>query len=146
MFQVVALSVFLLPAVWVITIPVALIFRMPVSLRGMVAGVKTKKINKAFKEVDVHMGCRYAIGYFICLTMYFVMTVCVLVFNIFYPQEYVMGWAFNIILLYLFDLIIFTFMLAGFQMINIIISTKIKCWYKVWAAIEVFRYVKNLRG
>jgi hypothetical protein len=33
LFQVVALSVFLLPAVWVITIPVALIFRMPLQLR-----------------------------------------------------------------------------------------------------------------
>jgi len=140
------LSVFLLPSVWIITIPVALIFRMPLELRRMIAGVKTKKVNKAFKELDAKMGCRYAIGYFICLTMYFLMTVCVIIFNIFYPHDYVMGWAFNIILLYLFDLIVFTFLLAGLQMVNIIISTKVKCWYKVWAAIEVFRYVKNLRG
>jgi hypothetical protein len=92
------------------------------------------------------MGCRYSIGYFISLTMYLVMTVCVIIFNIFYPHDYVMGWAFNIIILYLFDLIVFTFMLAAFQMINIIISTKVKWWYNVWAAVEVFRYVKNLRG
>jgi hypothetical protein len=57
-----------------------------------------------------------------------------------------MGWAFNIILLYLFDLILFTFGLAAIQMLNVIISGKVKCWYKVWAAIEIFRYVKNLRG
>jgi hypothetical protein len=31
---------------------VALIFRMPIHLRRMISGVKTKKINKAFKEVD----------------------------------------------------------------------------------------------
>jgi hypothetical protein len=122
LFQVVALSVFLLPAVWIVTIPVALIFRMPLHLRRMIAGVRSKKINKAFKEVDAHMGCRYAIGYFICLTMYFLMTVCVLIFNIFYPHDYVMGWFFNIVLLYLFDLIVFQFALAGFQMINVIIS------------------------
>ena len=49
-------------------------------------------------------------------------------------------------MLYLFDLILFTFLLAGFQMANVMISQKVKSWYKVWAAIEVFRYVKNLRG
>jgi len=143
---VVTLSVGLVIAVWVITIPVALIFRMPLHLRQMVAGVRTKKVNKAFKEVDAQMGCRYSIGYFICLSTYFIMTVLVLIFNIFYPHDYVMGWAFNIILLYLFDLILFTFGLAAIQMVNVIISGKVKCWYKVWAAIEIFRYVKNLRG
>ena len=129
-----------------ITIKVALIFRMPLHLRTLVAGVRTKKINKVFREVDAHMGCRYAIGYFICLTMYVVMTLTVLIFNIFYPQDYVIGWAFNIVLLYMFDLVIFTFGLAAIQMGNVIISQKVKCWYHVWAAIEVFRYVKNLRG
>lgn len=113
LFQVVALAVFAIPSVWIITIPVALIFRMPLELRKLVAGVKTKKINKAFREVDVHMGWRYAIGYFICLSMYFIMTVCVIVFNIFYPHNYVIGWAFVIILLYILDLIFFTFALAG---------------------------------
>jgi hypothetical protein len=133
-------------AVWVITIPVACIFRMPLDLRKMISGVRTKKVNKAFRTVDTHMGCRYSVGYFICLTMYFVMTVTVLVFNIFYPRDYIMGWFFTIMLIYLFDLIVFTFLLAMFQMVNIIIATKVKCWYHVWAAIEVFRYVKNLRG
>lgn len=115
-------------------------------LRKMVAGVRTKKINKAFREVDKHMGCRYAIGYFICLLTFFIMTVVVIVFNLFYPREYVLGWAFNIILLYVFDLAIFTFGLASIQMANIMVSAKVSKWYNVWAAIEVFRYVKNLRG
>ena len=119
---------------------------MPLELRRKIAGVRTKKVNKAFKEIDKHMGCRYAFGYFICLTFYFIMTVFVLIFNIFYPQDYVMGWTFNIILLYLLDLILFTFGLASLQMVNIMIANKIRCWGKVWTAIEVFRYVKNLRG
>lgn len=59
------------------------------------------------------MGTRYAVGYFICYAMYAGMTVIVLVFNTFYPRDYVMGWAFNIILLYMFDLIVFTFALAS---------------------------------
>ena len=132
--------------VWVITIPVALIFRMPLHLRRMIAGVRTKKINKAFQMIDQHMGWRYAVGYFICLSMFFIMTVVVLVFNIFYPRDYVMGWFFNIILIYLFDMIVFTFALAAFQMACVIVSAKVKCFYHVWKAIEVFRYVKNLRG
>ncbi len=110
------------------------------------AGVRTKKINKAFQVVDQHMGWRYAVGYFICLTMFFIMTLVVLVFNIFYPRDYVMGWFFNVLLVYIFDLLVFTFMLAAFQMVMIILSTKAKCFYHIWAAIEVFRYVKNLRG
>jgi len=92
------------------------------------------------------MGCRYAIGYFIVLSMYFIMTVVVLIFNTFYPNDYVIGWMFNIIVLFLLDLIVFTFGLAGLQLVNAIISSKVKCWYHVWATIEVFRYLKNLRG
>ena len=119
---------------------------MPLELRRKIAGVRTKKINKAFKELDKHMGFRYAIGYAICLSSYFLMTILVLVFNIFYPHDYVMGWVFNIILLYLLDLILFTFGIASLQMVNIMIANKVTCWSKVWKAIEVFRYVKNLRG
>jgi hypothetical protein len=136
----------LIPIVWVITIPVALILRMPLHLRQLMAGVRTKKINKAFQVVDQHMGWRYAVGYFICLTMFFIMTLVVLVFNIFYPRDYVMGWFFNVLLVYIFDLLVFTFLLAAFQMAMIILSTKAKCFYHIWSAIEVFRYVKNLRG
>ncbi|TNV73629.1 hypothetical protein FGO68_gene10225 [Halteria grandinella] len=146
LFQVIVLSFALIMLVWIITIPVALIFRMPLRLRRMIAGVRTKKLNKAFKEVDKQMGCRYAIGYFICFFFYMLMTAMVIVFNIFYPRDYVIGWAFNIVLIYIFDLVIFTFGLASFQMAMIIASTKVKCFYKVWKAIEVFRYVKNLRG
>ncbi len=97
----------------IIGIPVALIFRMPMHLRHMLAGVRTKKINKAFREIDAQMGWRYAFGYFFVLSTYFAMTLVVLVFNIFYPQDYIIGWAFNIIVLYIFDLILFTFGLAG---------------------------------
>ena len=71
--------------VWVIMIPVALIFRMPMSLRRLVSGVRTKKINKVFKHIDAQMGCRYAIGYFFCLGSYLLMTLVVLAFNLFYP-------------------------------------------------------------
>jgi hypothetical protein len=146
LFQVVVLSSILLVVVWIITIPVALIMRMPHHLRMMVAGVRTKKINKAFKTIDQHMGWRYSVGYFICLTTYVIMTLLVLIFNIFYPRDYVMGWFFNIILIYIFDLIVFTFLLAALQMVFVILSDKAKCFYHVWKAIEVFRYVKNLRG
>ena len=86
------------------------------------------------------MGYRYAIGYFICLKTYFIMSAFVIVFNIFYPHRYVIGWAFVIILLYILDLNFFTFALAGLQMVSIIISTKVKCWYKVWATPEVFHH------
>ena len=68
------------------------------------------------------MGCRYAIGYAICLSMYAAMTAAVLILNTFYPQDYVLGWAFNLIVLYLLDLILFTFGLAGLQMANVMIS------------------------
>jgi hypothetical protein len=78
--------------------------------------------------------------------MFFMMTVVVLVFNIFYPHDYVMGWFFNIVLIYMFDMIVLTFALAAFQMTCVIASAKYKCFYHVWKALEVFRYVKNLRG
>lgn len=74
------------------------------------------------------------------------MTAFILVFNMFYPHDYVMGWTFNIILIYVFDLVVFTFGIAALQLGNAMISGKFKCWANVWKAIEVFRYVKNLRG
>src|SRR5690606_30443375 len=101
---------------------------------------------KAFKEVDKLKGMRYAIGYFICYSMYLIMSVLVIAFNIFYPRDYVLGWAFNIVLLYVLDLTVFTFALAFLQTANIMLIDKWKPWYKVWATIEVFRYLKNLRG
>ena len=146
LFQYIFVSCFCIFAVWVITIPVALIFRMPMEVRRKIAGVRSKKINKAFAEVDALMGMRHATGYFICLLMYFVMTVVVLVFNTFYPSAYMMNWAINLILIILLDLIAFTFGLAFLQMGNVIISMKVRCWYRVWAAIEIFRYIKNIRG
>jgi len=42
------LAISLIILVWIVTIPVALIFRMPLHLRNLVAGVRTKKVNKAF--------------------------------------------------------------------------------------------------
>ena len=47
-----AVSVAILWGIWVITIPVALIMRMPMSIRKQIEGLKTKKINKAFIELD----------------------------------------------------------------------------------------------
>ena len=144
--QYIFVSVFCIFAVWVITIPVALIFRMPMDLRRKIAGVKSKKINKAFVEVEALMGMRHATGYFICYSIYLVMTAVVGIFNTFYPSAYMMNWAINLILIILIDLIVFTFGLAFLQMGNVLISMKVRCWYKVWAAIEIFRYIKNIRG
>jgi hypothetical protein len=143
---VVVLSLCCLVAAWLVAIPVALIFRMPLANRRLVAGVRTKKINKAFREVDKLMGRRYAVGYFICYSVYGLMSVLVVAFNTFYPRDYVVGWAFNILLLYLFDLVVFTFALAALQLANVAIAQKLRRWYRLWAAIEVFRYLKNLRG
>ena len=70
---------------WIIGIPVALILRMQMELRRHMAGVRTKKINKAFREVDALMGWRYAFGYFICFSVFVIMTLAVLVLNTFYP-------------------------------------------------------------
>lgn len=86
---------------------------MPLHLRRMISGVRTKKLNKVFAEVDKQMGWRYAIGYFIIFSVFLLMTIMVIVFNLFYPHEYVMGWVFNIILIYIFDLVLFTFGLAS---------------------------------
>ena len=85
MFAMAAIAIGPLIAAWIICIPVALIFRMPHSLRKHVEGVRSKKINKVFIELDRQMGCRYAIGYFICYTCYLIMTVTVIFFNYFYP-------------------------------------------------------------
>ena len=144
--QYIAVSVFCIFAVWIITIPVALIFRMPMEIRRKIAGVKSKKLNKAFKEIDALMGARHAYGYFVCYLMYLLMTLFVGVFNAFYPSEYKMTWVINLVLIILFDLLVFTFSLGFLQMGNVMMSMKYRCWYKVWAAIEMFRYVKNLRG
>ena len=146
LFQLLAVSIFCIVAVWIITIPVALIFRMPMKIRRKIAGVKTKKINKAFGEVDALMGNRHATGYFVCYLMYLVMSIVVGIFNAFYPADYKMNWVMNFILIIILDLLAFTFGIAFLQMGNVVISMKIKPWYKVWAAIEIFRYIKNLRG
>jgi uncharacterized membrane protein YqjE len=99
---------------WVIGIPVALIFRMPYSVRRQIEGVKAKKVNIAFVELDKQMGCRYAVGYFICLSFYLFMTLLVLFFNYFYPQEYCMQWLTVLFMMYILDLLVFSFAFAGF--------------------------------
>ena len=71
--------------IWIITIPVGLVFRMPLSIRKQIEGIKSKKINKAFIELDKQMGCRYAIGYFICYSSYILMSIVVILFTYFYP-------------------------------------------------------------
>ena len=98
---------------WIIGIPVALIFRMPMSIRKQIQGVKAKKVNIAFMEIDKQMGWRYAIGYFVCLTFYLFMTVQVLFFTYFYPQSYCMTWFLVLIVMYVLDLLLFTFAFAG---------------------------------
>jgi hypothetical protein len=65
---------------------------MPLKYRRKVEGITTKKLNKVFFEAEKRMGCRYAIGYFICLTYYFIMSSIVLFFNYFYPSDYIMSW------------------------------------------------------
>ena len=100
--------------IWPITFIVALIFRIPLSDRKMIEGVKTKKLNKAFAEVDRQMGCRHAIGYCICLTIFTVMTLLVLFFNYVYPHDYTMSWLMILCLIYFLDLLLFTFGFAAF--------------------------------
>jgi hypothetical protein len=140
------LSLLLTPAVWIFTIPVGLIFRMPHRYRKFLQGVRTKKLNKVFPELDALMSTRYALGYFICLTTYLLTTVVVLFFNLFYPFDYVSQWALNYVALQLLDLIVLTGLVAGVQYANYVISKKYPQWKEVWVAIEVFRYIKNLRG
>eukprot|EP00347_Sterkiella_histriomuscorum_P014233 403361664 len=131
---------------WFICVPVALIFRMPHSIRRQVEGIKTKKINKAFKEIDKQMGLRYAIGYFICYFFYAVMTVLVTFFNYVYPSDYCMSWFFLLVVIYFLDLIAFTFGFAGFQLTLSLLSQKSQIFYSAWAFFEKIRYIKNLRG
>ncbi|CDW84369.1 neurohypophysial n-terminal domain containing protein [Stylonychia lemnae] len=139
-------AIFTLVIPWIICVPVALIFRMPLSVRRQLEGVKTRKINMAFIELDQQMSARYAIGYFICYTIYILMTLIVIFFNYVYPSDYCLKWFYQLIVIYFLDLIIFTFGYAGFQLINAIIAMKLKFYYRVWAFFEIIRYYKNLRG
>ncbi|CDW75719.1 neurohypophysial n-terminal domain containing protein [Stylonychia lemnae] len=133
-------------APWIIAIPVALILRIPMSLRRQIEGVKTRMINKAFDEIDKQMGCRYAVGYFICYFFYFAMTAFVIFFNYLYPAQFCMDWLFIIIVTYFLDIVVFTFGYAGLQLILTVVGSKIKFFFKVWRMMELFRYYKNLRG
>ncbi|CDW84379.1 neurohypophysial n-terminal domain containing protein [Stylonychia lemnae] len=130
----------------IICVPVALIFRVPMSYRRTLEGVKTKKINQAFKEIDKQMGTRYAIGYFISFSVYLLMTVVVIFFNYFYPQDYCMSWLFQMVILFFVDIFGFTFGFAAFQLFTSLLAGKLKCFYYFWAFFEVIRYYKNLRG
>ena len=95
---------------------------MPMKIRRKIAGVKTKKINKAFKEVDAHMGMRHATGYFVCYGFYILMTLVMGCFNAFYPADYKLNMVINYILILLLDLLAFTFGLAFLQFGNMMIS------------------------
>jgi len=103
-------------------IMVALIFRMPISTRKMIEGVKMSKLNKVFEEVDATMGWRYSFGYFFSLTIYMLMTITVLFFNYFYPGYYVMHWLYCLILLYMLDMLAYTFALAAVQLFNALLG------------------------
>jgi hypothetical protein len=95
---------------------------MPHRYRKFLQGVRTKKLNKVFPELDALMSSRYAFGYFICLATYLLMTVVVLFFNLFYPFDYVSQWALNFVALELLDLIVLTGLIAGVQYANFVIS------------------------
>ena len=141
-----AASIITLMIPWVICVPVALVMRMPMSLRKQIEGIKTKKINKVFKEIDRQMGIRYAIGYFVCYTSYLVMSVLVLFFNYFYPSDYCMNWLFLMVVIYFLDLVAFTFAFAGMQLLFTLLANKMHCFYHFWATFEKIRRIKNLRG
>ncbi|CDW88931.1 neurohypophysial n-terminal domain containing protein [Stylonychia lemnae] len=131
---------------WVLAFPVALIFRMPMEIRRQIEGVRAKKLNKIFQDLDNQMGCRYAIGYFISFSFYIMMTIFVIFFNYVYPTDYCMNWFIMVFIVLIMDMLVYTFAFAGIQLINIIISVKFKPFYHVWAALEIIRYYKNLRG
>jgi len=97
---------------------------MPMKFRRYLQGVKTRKLNKAFPEVDALMSWRYAFGYFVCLSTFLLMTVVTLFFNLFYPQYYVLQWALNLVVLELLDLIVWTALIAGIQEINFMIAER----------------------
>jgi len=99
---------------WPLGIIVALIFRMPMDSRRLIEGVRMKKLNKAFRAVDETMGMRYSLGYFVSLLVYSMMTCVVLFFNFFYPGWYVMHWIYCLVLLYLLDMLAYTFAFAAF--------------------------------
>lgn len=95
---------------------------MPISVRRLVEGIKTKKINKAFAEAEKQMGCRYAVGYFICLLSFCISSGMVIFFSYLYPSDYVMSWFITIGLMYFLDFSLFTFGFAGLQLFNSLLS------------------------
>eukprot|EP00347_Sterkiella_histriomuscorum_P015521 403356717 len=146
LFSTLGAAILTLMAAWVVCIPVALIFRMPMSLRRQIEGVRTKKINVVFREIDAQMSCRYAIGYFICYLFYLMMTIVVTFFNFFYPSDYCIQWFYLIFVLYILDLLMFTFAFAGLQLLLSLLANKVPCLYQMWAFFEKVRYIKNLKG
>ncbi|CDW89849.1 neurohypophysial n-terminal domain containing protein [Stylonychia lemnae] len=131
---------------WILAFPVALIFRMPMDVRRQIQGVRAKKLNKVFQNLENQMGCRYAIGYSISFTFFIMMTILVIFLNYVYPTDYCMNWFIMVFVLFIMDMLVYTFAFAGLQLINIIISVKFKPFYHVWATLEIIRYYKNLRG
>eukprot|EP00347_Sterkiella_histriomuscorum_P002038 403369714 len=146
LFTTLGAAILTLMGAWIIGIPVALIFRMPLSIRKQVQGVRTKKINVVFREIDAQMSCRYAIGYFICFSFYLLMTVVVTFFTYLYPSDYCIQWFQLIFIVYILDLLLFTFAFAGLQLLLSLLSVKLGCIYYLWSFFEKVRYVKNLKG
>jgi len=58
------------------------------------------------------MGMTYAFGYFFAMPVYLVMTAVVLFFNFFYPKDYTINWLWCLLVLYVFDLLIYTLVLG----------------------------------
>ena len=88
----------------------------------------------------------YAIGYFFSMPIYLVMTVVVLFFNYFYPQDYTIDWLLCLLLLYFFDLVVYTVGLSVLQFLIVLVSGKLPCCKIMWVTMSVIRYFKNMRG
>jgi hypothetical protein len=74
------------------------------------------------------------------------MSAIVIFFNYLYPTDYCMNWLVMVFIVFIMDLLVYTFAFAGLQLINIILSLKCKAFYHIWAFLEIIRYYKNLRG
>ena len=125
----------------------AFILRMPIRIRRMIEGVKTKKVNRAFIEIDKQMNWHYTIGYVIAYINYGIMTAVVSFFNFFYPTAYCMTWLYCIFALYFFDMLLWTGAVASFQLVTSLFTVRYcRCCYYCWFCCTVCRQYKNLRN
>jgi hypothetical protein len=81
----------------------AVLFRMPMSIRRQIEGIRMKNMNKAFIEIDRQMQWYYSFGYFIAISMMMLSTLLVLFFNYIYPSWYVTEYLFTLLWMFIFD-------------------------------------------